>query len=591
MAKNGNVQKNANLIWDIATGLGGLYKEHEYGNVILPLTVIKRFDDILEATHDQILAVLAQKKGLGADMLDKYLKRTTGHQFYNTSRYTFKTLLEDAPNIKANLKQYLEAFSPEVRDILAYYKFEVEIDRMSDPNNGDILYSILSRINAKEIDLHPDKISNVEMGYIFEELIRKFSESYGEGAGAHFTPREVVRLMVNILFSDDDEALSGDSKIKTIYDPACGTGGMLTVASEELSELNKSTNLQLFGQELQPETCAVAKSDMLIKGYKAESIRHGNTLSGDQFKGAKFDYIISNPPFGFDYKNERDAVQKEGKEGFAGRFGVFNYGNVKGEKYPDVSDSQTLFLATAISKMKDIKDGGSRIAIIHNGSPLFTGDAGSAVSNLRRYILENDLLEAIIQLPNDIFYRTGITVYVWVLSNRKSSIRKGKVQLIDASSFYTKLRKNIGNKRVEIDDNQIKDIAKIFSEFKQTEVSKIFSNSDFGYTKVTILQPLKDDKGNVVKNKKGIPEVDKDKSDTENVPLNRDVDEYFKSEIQPYLPDAWLDRSKDVAGYEIPFTRHFYKFVPPRSSEEIFKEIKKLEKEEELLMKELFGNE
>ena len=591
MAKNGNVQKNANLIWDIATGLGGLYKEHEYGNVILPLTVIKRFDDILEATHNQVLAVLAQKKGLGADMLDKYLKRTTGHQFYNTSRYTFKTLLEDAPNIKANFKQYLDSFSPEVKDILAYYKFEVEIDRMSDPNNGDILYSILSRINAKEIDLHPDKISNVEMGYIFEELIRKFSESYGEGAGAHFTPREVVKLMVNILFSDDDEALSGNSKIKTIYDPACGTGGMLTVASEELSELNKSTNLQLFGQELQPETCAVAKSDMLIKGYKAESIRHGNTLSGDQFQGAKFDYIISNPPFGFDYKNERDAVQKEAKDGFAGRFGIFNYGNVKGEKYPDVSDSQTLFLATALSKMKDLKDGGSRIAIIHNGSPLFSGDAGSAVSNLRRYILENDLLEAIIQLPNDIFYRTGITVYIWILSNRKSAIRKGKVQLVDASSFYTKLRKNIGNKRVEIDDNQIKDIVNIFSEFKQTEYSKIFNNSDFGYTKVTILQPLKDEKGNIVKNKKGQVEVDFSKTDTENIPLNYDIDEYLNKEIRPYSSEAWLDRSKDIVGYEIPFTRHFYKFIPPRTSEEIFNEIKALEKEEEILMKELFGDE
>jgi type I restriction enzyme M protein len=591
MAKNGNIQKNANLIWDIATGLGGLYKEHEYGNVILPLTVIKRFDDILEASHNQVLAVLAQKKGLGADMLDKYLKRTTGHQFYNTSRYTFKTLLEDAPNIKANLKQYLESFSPEVRDILAYYKFDVEIDKMSDQNNGDILYSILSRINAKEIDLHPDKITNVEMGYIFEELIRKFSESYGEGAGAHFTPREVVKLMVNILFSDDDEALSGDSKIKTIYDPACGTGGMLTVASEVLSELNKSTNLQLFGQELQPETCAIAKSDMLIKGYRAESIRHGNTISDDQFQSAKFDYIISNPPFGFDYKNERNAVQKEGREGFAGRFGIFNYGNVKGEKYPDVSDSQTLFLATAISKMKDLKDGGSRVAIIHNGSPLFTGDAGSAVSNLRRYILENDLLEAIIQLPNDIFYRTGITVYIWVLSNRKSATRKGKVQLIDASNAFTPLRKSIGKKRVEINENQIKEIINTFSDFEKSDVSKILSNSDFGYTKVTILQPLTDEKGQIIINKKGTVEIDSSKTDTENVPLNYDIDEYLKYEILPYAPHAWLDRSKDIVGYEIPFSKNFYKFVPPRSSDEIFLEIKKLENEEKLLMKELFGNE
>lgn len=591
MAKNGNVQKNANLIWDIATGLGGLYKEHEYGNVILPLTVIKRFDDILESTHEKVMAILTQKKGLGSDMLDLYLKRTTGHQFYNTSKFTFKSLLEDAPNIKANFKQYLTAFSPEVRDILAFYKFDGEIDKMSDPANGDILYSILSRINAKEIDLHPDKISNVEMGYIFEELIRKFSESYGEGAGAHFTPREVVKLMVNILFSDDDDALAGDSKIKMIYDPACGTGGMLTVASEELAEMNKSTNLQLFGQELQPETCAIAKSDLLIKGYKAESIRHGNTLSGDQFQGVKFDYIISNPPFGFDWKNEKDAVHAEGKEGFAGRFGLFNYGNEKAERYPDVSDSQTLFLATTISKMKDLKDGGSRIAIIHNGSPLFTGDAGSAVSNLRRYIFENDLLESIIQLPNDIFYRTGISVYIWVLSNRKSLIKKGKVQLIDASSFYEKLRKNIGNKRVEISDKQIKEIVKIYSEFKDSEVSKIYNNSFFGYTKVTIQQPLKDHDGNVVKNKKGLPEIDKSKNDTEIIPLNKDIDDYFKEEILPYSPEAWLDRTKDVIGYEIPFTRLFYKFIPPRDSSVIFKEIKEFEVEEKTLMKELFGNE
>lgn len=591
MAKNGNVQKNANLIWDIATGLSGLYKEHEYGNVILPLTVIKRFDDILEETHDKVMAVLTQKKGLGSDMLDLYLKRTTGHQFYNTSRFTFKSLLEDAPNIKVNFKQYLESFSPEVRDILAYYKFNDEIEKMSDPANGDILYSILSRINAKEIDLHPDKISNIEMGYIFEELIRRFSESYGEGAGAFFTPREVVKLMVNILFADDDDALSGDSKIKMIYDPACGTGGMLTVASEELAEMNRSTNLQLFGQELQPETCAIAKSDMLIKGYKAESIRHGNTLSGDQFKGVKFDYIISNPPFGRDWKNEKDAVHAESKEGFAGRFGFFNYGNEKGEKYPDISDSQTLFLANALSKMKDIKDGGSRIAIIHNGSPLFSGDAGSGVSNLRRYIFENDLLEAIIQLPNDIFYRTGISVYIWVLSNRKPLIKKGKVQLIDASGFFEKLRKSIGNKRVEISDIQINEIVKIYSEFENGAVSKILNNTEFGYTKVTINQPLKDENGNVVKNKKGFPEIDKTKIDYEDIPLNKDVEEYFNEEILPFLPDAWLDRSKDVIGYEIPFTRHFYEFIAPRDSDEILKEIKKLEREETLLLERLFSNE
>ncbi|MDY0294622.1 MAG: class I SAM-dependent DNA methyltransferase [Acholeplasmataceae bacterium] len=589
---NGKIQNNANLIWSIADVLTGAYKPHEYGKVILPLTVIKRFDCILEPTHDQVLEKLSKNTSMSPSNLDVLLKRTTKHQFYNTSKYTFKSLLDDAPNLKANLIQYLDSFSPEVQGILKYYEFNAQIEKMANPDNGNILFAVLEKINDSKIELHPDKISNIEMGYIFEELIRRFSESYAEEAGQHYTPREVIKLMVNLLFTDDDEILSGDSKIKTIYDPACGTGGMLTVATETLAELNSSSRLELFGQELNEETVAIAKSDVLIKGFKSENIRHGNTLSNDTFKGSSFDYIISNPPFGREWKKEKDAVAEEYKDGFAGRFGIYNAFNTgKGDKFPDVSDSQTLFLTTAISKMKDIKDGGSRIAIIHNGSPLFSGDAGSAISNLRRYLFENDLIEAIIQLPNDIFYNTGITVYIWILSNKKPLNRKGKVQLIDASSYYEKLRKNLGNKRVEISEDQIEEITKIFAEFKPSDLSKIFDNIDFGYTKVSINQPVRDENGDILKNKKGVPEIDKDKSDTENIPLTRDIEEYFENEILPYAQDAWLDRTKDVIGYEIPFTRHFYKFVPPRDSSAIFAEIKELEKEEELLVKELFGNE
>jgi len=589
---NGKIQNNANLIWSIADVLTGAYKPHEYGKVILPLTVIKRFDCILESTHDQVLEKLSKNTSMSPSNLDVLLKRTTKHQFYNTSKYTFRSLLDDAPNLKENLIKYLESFSPEVQGILKYYEFNVQIDKLANPDNGNILFAVLEKINDSKIDLHPNKISNIEMGYIFEELIRKFSESYAEEAGQHYTPREVIKLMVNLLFSDDDEILSGDSKIKTIYDPACGTGGMLTVATETLAELNSTSRLELFGQELNEETVAIAKSDVLIKGFKSENIRHGNTLSNDTFRGSSFDYIISNPPFGREWKKEKDAILEEYRDGFAGRFGIYNAFNTgKGDKFPDVSDSQTLFLATAVSKMKDIKDGGSRIAIIHNGSPLFSGDAGSAVSNLRRYLFENDLIEAIVQLPNDIFYNTGITVYIWVLSNKKPLIKKGRVQLIDASNYYEKLRKNLGNKRVEISENQIGEITRIFAEFSSSEISKIFNNIDFGYTKITISQPLKDEKGNLIRNKNGVTEIDKDKVDTENIPLVRDIEEYFENEILPFVPDAFIDRSKDVIGYEIPFTRHFYKFVPPRDSSVIFDEIKDLEKEEELLMKELFGNE
>lgn len=580
------INNNANLIWSIADSLTGVFKPHEYGLVILPLAVIKRFDCILSPTHQVVLDKARTSLSKG-EILDGLLKKASGHNFYNTSRFTFDTLLDDADNIKENLVDYLEGFSVDVKDILKNYSFTAQIDKMTEPEHN-ILFGVLNKMKGNILGVYdsksnPEGIDNVEMGYIFEEIIRRFSESYNEEAGQHYTPREVIRLMVDLLLSEDNELLSGDNKIKTIYDPACGTGGMLSVAQEYLEDLNSKAVLKSYGQELNDETYAVAKSDTLIKGQEATNIRKGNTLSDDKFPGAHFDYIISNPPFGREWKDFRKAIEDEMERGFAGRF---PHGK------PDVSDSQTLFLQHALAKMKEPADGGSKIAIIHNGSPLFSGDVGNGVNNIRKYLFENDLLEAIIQLPNDIFYNTGITVYIWVITNNKPAFKKGKVQLIDASGFNKKLRKNIGKKRVEISPDQIKEIVKLYSEFTPSECSKIFDNEDFGYTKITIQQPLLDEKGNpILKKGKFVP--DKSKSDSENVPLKTDIDTYFKNEVLPYVhKDSWYEFvEREDVGYEIPFTRHFYKFIPPRDSSEIFKEIKELEAEEALLMKELFGNE
>ncbi|HOJ44624.1 MAG TPA: class I SAM-dependent DNA methyltransferase [Bacilli bacterium] len=580
------INTNANLIWSTADSLDGTYKPHEYGLVILPLVVIKRFDCILLPTHQAVLDKLATTT-LKGEILDGILKKAAGHNFYNTSRFTFDTLLDDADHIRENLIDYLDGFSEDVKDIIKNYKFTEQIDRMTDPDHN-ILFGVLNRFKAINLGLYdkktnPNGVDNIDMGYIFEEIIRRFSESYNEDAGQHYTPREVIRLMVDLLLSEDNQLLSGDSKIKTIYDPACGTGGMLSVAQEYLEDLNSQAVLKSYGQELNDETYAIAKSDILIKGQESTNIRKGNTLSDDKFQGAHFDYIISNPPFGRDWKDFRKVIEDEMKLGFAGRF---PHGK------PDVSDSQTLFLQHSLSKMKEPADGGSKIAIIHNGSPLFSGDVGNGVNNVRKYLFENDLLEAIIQLPNDIFYNTGITVYIWVITNHKPALKKGKVQLIDASSHYEKLRKNIGKKRVEISQEQIKEIVHLYSEFSPSEYSKIFDNEDFGYTKITIQQPLLDEHGKPVF-KKGKMVPDTSKSDTENVPLKMDIASYFKSEVLPYVhKDAWFDyKEGDDVGYEIPFTRHFYKFIPPRDSNEIFKEIKELEAQEALLMKELFGND
>lgn len=569
-----SINEKAALIWAIADKLTGVYKPHEYGEVILPLTVIRRFDCILMDTKVAVLEKYDEVKNL--PMRDVLLRKVSGYEFYNTSKYTFEKLLDDPDNIEDNFHDYLNGFSENVRDIIEKFKFDGHIDTMS---NKGILYIVIKEFTSTRANLHPDVISNLEMGYIFEEIIRRFSESHNEDAGQHYTPREVIRLMVNILFYDDSRTLSGKNIARTIYDPACGTGGMLSVAEEHLHELNSATELMSFGQELNDQTFAICKADMLIKGNNADFIKDGNTLSDDQFEGQKFDYIISNPPFGREWKNEKRVVEDEAKRGFAGRFGA---------GLPAASDGQMLFLMTAISKMKEPRDGGSRIAIIHNGSPLFTGDAGSGPSDIRKYILESDLLEAIVALPNDIFYNTGIATYIWVLSNKKAGTRReGKVQLINANRLYEKRRKALGNKRNDIPESAITEITQVYGDFRETEISKIFNNEDFGYTKITVERPLRGEDGELIL-KNGKKQPDTSLRDTENVPLTENIQDYFKREVLPFSPDAWIDEKKSRVGYEIPFTRYFYKYEAPQPSAEIMAEILELEKELEGSLQEVF---
>lgn len=576
MSLSTNVSEKAALIWAIADKLTGVYKPHEYGEVILPLTVIRRFDCILADTKEAVLAKYEQVKKLPTK--DIFLKMASGRDFYNTSKYTFEKLLDDPDNIEANFRDYLNGFSDNVLDIIEKFKFDGHITTMA---NKGILYIVLKEFCTERANLHPDVISNIEMGYIFEEIIRRFSEAHNEDAGQHYTPREVIRLMVNILFYDDSDILSGQNVAKTIYDPACGTGGMLSVAEEYLHELNKETELMAFGQEINDQTFAICKADMLIKGNNADFIKDGNTLSDDQFAEQTFDYVLSNPPFGREWKNEKKAVEDEAKKGFAGRFGA---------GLPAASDGQMLFLMTAISKMKDIKDGGSRVAIIHNGSPLFTGDAGSGPSDIRKHILENDLLEAVIALPNDIFYNTGIATYIWVLSNKKvGTKREGKVQLINAHELFEKRRKSLGNKRNDIPESAIEEITQIYGDFRENEISKIFDNEDFGYTKIVVERPLRDEQGELVL-KKGKKQPDTSMRDTENVPLKEDINDYFAREVLPFAPDAWIDTKKSKVGYEIPFTRYFYKYEAPQPSSEIMAEIMQLQKELEGSLAEVFDS-
>lgn len=583
---NINIQEKANLIWEIATHLYGEYKPHEYGKVILPMTVIKRFDDALKDTKKAVVEKNNELNNSNKEVNDKtrhaILKNVAKHDFYNTSKFDFAGLIADADNIKENFTSYLQAFSDNVKDIIQRFDFFKEIDKMSE---NDLLYTIINEFNAKKADFSPSVVTAQDMGYIFEELIRKFSESYDEQAGAHFTARDIIYLMTELLVVNDKDELKKNGGSKTAYDMTMGTSQMLTCLDERLQDINESINLTCFGQEFNPETYAIAKADTLIRGGDADNMKFGDTLSNDQFEGYTFDYIISNPPFGIDWKKEKDSVEKEAKLGESGRFEA---------GLPGIGDGQMLFLQNGLKKLKPT----GRMAIIQNGSSLFNGDAGSGPSNIRKFIIENDRLEAIIQLPNDLFYNTGIATYIWVITGKegKENRRLGKVQLIDASKCYVKRRKNIGNKRVDLSDEAISLIVQAYNSFDNKEFeenglfveSKVFDNAYFGYTKVTVETAETDDKGNEVL-KKGKKQAIKGKTDSEIIPLTEDVEQYFDNNVLPFNEHAFMDRTKDKIGYEIPFTRIFYKFVEPRKSDDIFAEFKELSNQEQELMKKILG--
>lgn len=657
--------QKTSLIWNIADILRGGWKQYEYQDVILPLVVIKRLDAVLADTKPHVLETYDQWNGQVND-LDPILKRASGVAFYNTSPYDLVKLTEDARNIVKNFKSYLGQFSPNIQDIIEKFNFNEQIDRLQ---GGDLLFHVLKELN--KVDLHPKHTDNHQMGYIFEELLRKFSEMSNETAGEHYTPRDVIEVMVELLLEPDTESINKPHIIKKIYDPACGTGGMLTVAKDYIREhINQKAEVYLYGQELNSVTYAIAKSDMLIKGENADLIRGGekdhskaSTLANDQFYGEVFDYALSNPPYGVDWKKDKKVVTDEAERGFAGRFGA---------GLPRISDGQLLFTQHLVSKMKAASDGGSRIAVVHNGSPLFTGDAGSGESEIRRWLLEKDLLEAIVALPDQLFYNTGINTYLWFLTNRKSKERQGKVQLIDARDFYKKARKSLGQKRKDIDEEAKKQIFSLYSAFAESKYSKIFNTTDFAYRQITIERPLRraysvteekiaafeasatfekftpadktlvlvglksmemdkiyknhhafedalvkvfhakfftggtrkkvieafaesDETAEIVLNKEGNPEMDGDLRDYENVPWGTDVHEYFEKEVKPYVADAWINEGavdhKDgklgVVGYEIPFTRYFYEYTPPRSLEAIEQDIETLENELLTLLKQL----
>lgn len=561
-----NLQEKATMIWNIANHLAGPFKPHEYGLVILPMTVVKRFHDCLLPYYDEMQAKYEQVKHF--EVIDGFMCKASHHQFYNTSKFTFEKLLADPAHIESNFKFYLNGFSQNVQDVLAKFEFDNIIKRLVE---SDTLYWVIKEFCTENGYLGPDKIAAVDCGYIFEDLVRRFSESYDEKAGAHFTSRDIIYLMTDLLLTD---ANLRDENI-SVYDMTMGTSQMLSCMEERIKQLNADAVVTCFGQEFNPATFAIAKADMLIRGGEANNMRYGDTLSDDKFKDFKFKYLISNPPFGIDWKKEQKAVEAEHALGKEGRFEP---------GLPKISDGQQLFMLNGIAKMAD--DG--RMAIIQNGSPLFSGDAGSGPSEIRRYILENDWLEAIVQLSNDQFMNTGIATYVWILNKHKPTYKRGKVQLIDASHCFEPRRKSIGYKRNDITDKCRNIIVTAFGEFKNDEIygdengiyceSKIFGNFDFGYQKIVVEQPQKDENGKIVL-KKGRPVSDASLRDTENVPLNEDINDYFEREVRPYAPEAWVDANKTKIGYEIPFTRYFYKYTPPRPATELLSEIKTIENE------------
>jgi type I restriction enzyme M protein len=653
-----DIKNHANLIWSIAELLRGDYKQADYGKVILPLVVIRRLDQVLEPTKDAVLARSAELRAKGIEHPERALVRASKQQFYNDSALSFPQLLGDAPKLAINLRAYLSRFSPLAREVVEKFDFERQIDKLE---RAGLLYRVIARIC--DVDLHPDRVSSLEMGYLFEELIRKFAEASNETAGEHFTPREVVRLMVNLLVDGDEEALSDPGAIRTVFDCACGTGGMLSEAEAHIKALNPGAQVDLFGQELNAESYAICLADMLVKGQDASHIKFGNSLSEDAHAGQRFDYGIANPPFGVDWTKVESAVRTEhGDRGFDGRFGP---------GLPRKTDGQLLFLLHLISKMRPPEKRGSRIAIVHNGSPLFTGAAGSGESEIRRHLLENDLLEAIVALPEQLFYNTGIASYVWLISNRKTDERKGKVQLIDARELYVRMRRSLGEKRRAISDEQIELITRLHGGFAEGESVKIVDSRSFGYRTIVVERPLRgywrvgpetwvgleddpllaklgmeeraalcaglrrmgdarytseadfvmamaeatspnpaakpkvlgltlaqthklaaralvrDPEASVVTDAKGRPLPDPERRDTENIPLDEVVEAYLDAEVRPYVPGAWCADPEGRVGYEIPFTRLFYRYKPPRPSKEIKAELKTLEAEIHRLLAEV----
>lgn len=643
-----STQSVSALIWSTADLLRGDYKQSDYGKIILPFTMIRRLECVLEATRDDVLQEHEARKSLDIP-LQQFLTRKSGHSFYNTSKFTLAKLMSDPNNIRENLDSYINDFSENAREIFEKYEFTNQIEKL---NENDLLYLIVEKFAS--FDLHPETISNHQMGLLFEELIRKFAEASNETAGEHFTPRDIVRLTTSLLFSTDDEVLTKSGVVRSLYDPTAGTGGFLTSGTEYLHELNAEATLVTFGQELNPESYAICKADMMIKGQSVDNIKYGNTLSNDQLSNNKFDYMLSNPPFGVEWKKVQKIVTDEHKErGFDGRFGM---------GLPRVSDGSLLFLMHLVSKMRPQAEGGSRIGIILNGSPLFTGGAGSGESEIRRYVLENDLVEAIIAMPNDMFFNTGIATYIWVLSNNKAAERAAKVQLINATSMGDSMRKSLGSKRKYLTEEQINSIVRSYGEFEESKTSKLFATTGFGYRRITVERPLQlsfyphdadkleafqndkaftklkelgsevltalkalnadkipsrddfkqmlakqmtsklsaaqfkliqkhlaehDDDAELCRDAKGKLEANADLRDYENIPLAQDIDTYFAKEVTPHVPLAWIDKKKTdakdgevgIVGYEIPFNRHFYEYVPPRPLEVIDAELETLNKE------------
>ena len=573
-----NIAEKATMIWNVADMLRGPFKPHEYGLVILPMTVVKRFHDCLLPTHQAVLNTWEKVKKFA--VVDGFLTKASGYQFYNTSKFTFDSLLADPENIEANFKDYLNGFSANVQDVLSKFDFDNIIKRMAESNT---LYLVIKEYNSPKGYLGPDKISAVDCGYIFEDLVKRFSESFGEEAGAHFTSRDVIYLMTDILLSDADLSKGGNV---TVYDMAMGTSQMLSCMEERVHELNADIDVTCFGQEFNPSTFAIAKADMMIRGGDPNNMRFGDTLSEDQFSGYQFQYIISNPPFGIDWKREQKAVEAEAKKGELGRFAP---------GLPKISDGQQLFVLNGLSKLAT----NGKMAIIQNGSPLFSGDAGSGPSEIRRYILENDWLDAIIQMSTDMFMNTGISTYIWVLNKNKPAWRAGKVQLIDASHCAEPRRKSIGTKRNDITDLCRDLIIEAYGDFKEAVYgdkngiyceSKIFESTEFGYNKIVVERPQKDEDGNVIK-KKGKPVADASQRDTENVPLAENINTYFEREVLPYAPDAWIDTKKTKVGYEIPMTRYFYEYQAPEPVEEIAARLHELELDIQNGLDALFGGE